>query len=101
MNSKSQLWETVFKKQDEIVSREIAGETILVPVSGKVADMQRIFSLNTVAEYIWKQIDGKKNLREISDSILTIFDVQKEQADSDIQDFITELQKEDLIVKVN
>jgi len=99
MNLKNEIWGKIFKKKKEIVSREIAGETILVPISGKLADMQRIFSLNPVAEYIWNQLNGKRNLHEISDSIPSVFDVNKEQVYADVQEFIAELLKEDLITQ--
>lgn len=101
MNLKNEIWWKIFKKKKEIVSREIAGETILVPIRGKLADMQRIFSLNPVAEYIWNQLNGKRNLQEISDSIPSVFDVGKEQVDADVQEFIAKLLKEDLITGVN
>mgnify|MGYP001248555881 CR=1 FL=1 len=101
MNLKNEIWGKIFKKKKEIVSREIAGETILVPISGKLADMQRIFSLNPVAEYIWNQLNGERNLQEIRSSIPSVFDVKKEQADADVQEFIAELLKEDLITGVN
>ncbi len=99
MNSRNEIWGKIFKKKNEIVSREIAGETILVPISGKLADMQRIFSLNPVAEYIWNQLNGKRNLQEISDSIPSVFDVNKEQVYADVHEFIAELLKEDLITQ--
>ena len=99
MNSRNEIWGKIFKKKKEIVSREIAGETILVPISGKLADMQRIFSLNPVAEYIWNQLNGKRNLQEISGNILSVFDVNKEQVYADVQEFIAELLKEDLITQ--
>ena len=37
-----------YRRQDDIVSRHIAGETILVPVTARLADMQRIYALNAV-----------------------------------------------------
>lgn len=97
MTSKSEIWGKIFKKKKEIVSRAIAGETILVPISGKLADMQRIFSLNPVAEYIWSQLNGERTLQEIRNGVLSAFDVHKKQADADIEEFIDALLKENLI----
>jgi len=85
------------KKDNEIVSRRIAEETIIVPIRGKLADMQRIFSINSVAEYIWEQLDGVKNLDEVLEGILTEFDINKEQAKADLEAFITELTEAGLI----
>ena len=97
MNS---IWEDVFKPREGIVSRTIAGETILVPVMGKLADMQRIFTLNSVGEFIWSRLDGNRSLREISCNIVSSFEVEKEQVDSEMEEFISELLKEDLIESV-
>ena len=86
-----------FKKQEDIVSREIAGETILVPIRGKLADMQRIFVVSSVAEYIWQNLDGERSLDEICDDILARFNVKKEKAIADLQEFICELLEAGLV----
>jgi hypothetical protein len=86
----------VYRKNVEVVTRRIADELFLVPIKGNIADMQRIFTLNPVAEYIWQKLD-EKNLIEIRDGILDHFDVEKERVDSDIQGFIAELLEADLI----
>jgi len=88
----------VFKAKGDIVSRSIAGESFLIPIRGKLADMQCIFALNPVAEYIWKHLDGKNNIEEIRNLVMNVFDVKEQEADSDIQEFIEDLLKSDLIV---
>ena len=90
----------VFKKREEIVTREIAGDTILVPIRGRLADMQNIFSLNPVADYIWRQLNGEKSVEEIGSEILEKYDMKKEEVDKDLSEFIANLIKEDLIVRV-
>jgi methyltransferase-like protein len=91
---------SIYRKKEDIVTRQIADETLLVPIRSNLADMQRIFALNTVAEYIWQQLDGKRNLKEIHDGILTHFKVEKEQAGSDILAFISELREAGIIEEV-
>lgn len=91
---------TFYRKKQGIISRRIVGETFLVPIHGKLADMQHIFALTPVAEHIWNSLDGKNSLRQISDGILEAFDVKRERADSDIQDFITQLLDANLIEKL-
>ena len=90
------LLEKKFQKSDNIVSRKIAGETILVPVKGNLADMQRIFTLNRVAEFIWNELNNK-NLHDICSDIIQNFDVERVQAESDIREFIRELSDAHLI----
>lgn len=97
MNSANEFFKQVFKLKGEIVSRKIAGEAFLVPIRGRLADMQCIFSLNPVAEYIWKQLDGKNSLEEIRNLVIDVFDVEEEEAASDIREFIEDLLKSNLI----
>jgi hypothetical protein len=97
-NSNSEMWERRYRREEHIVAREIAGETILVPIRGNLADMQRIFSLNPVAAYIWERLDGETHLEDISKGIVANFEVEKEEAEADIHEFITELQQADLII---
>ena len=89
--------EKTFTKNENIVRRDIADETILVPIRGNLADMQRIFTLDAVADFIWKQLDGKQTLGEIHTAILKNFDVEADQAALDLNEFIDELQKANLI----
>jgi len=89
--SDGSIWETVFRKREEIVSREIAGETILVPIRGELVDMQKIFSLNPVGAHVWERLDGRRPLAEIRDDVLDGFEVDRTQADADIEEFIGEL----------
>lgn len=89
-------WDKILRKNDAVVSRKIADELFLVPVKGSLADMQRIFTLNPVAEYIWQELD-KKDLNEICNGIVSRFEVGREQAERDIREFITELIEADLI----
>ena len=87
----------IYRRKEEIVYRKIAGEAILVPIKGKLADMQRIFALNPVGEFIWDEIDGSKTLQQISEDIRSRFDVTREDANADLEAFIAELLKEGLI----
>jgi hypothetical protein len=90
----------VYRKSDEIVHRKIAEETILVPLRGELVDMQKIFSLNPVADYIWENLDGKQDLVTICKQIETLFDSKPEQVQTDVVDFINELLEANLITEV-
>ena len=89
-----------YRRNEEVVARHIAGETLLVPIRGDLAGMQRIFALDRVAEYIWQQLDGEMSLEAIRDQVLANYDVGEEEAETDIQQFIAELLEAGLIVEV-
>lgn len=86
-----------YRKSEDVIARQIAGETLLVPIRGDLAGMQRIFALDTVAEYIWQQLDTETSLQTIRDAVLANFEVSGEQAEVDIQEFIAELLEAGLI----
>ncbi|MBW1743973.1 MAG: PqqD family protein [Deltaproteobacteria bacterium] len=94
------MWNKVFRKNESVVSRKIAEEMLLVPVRGRLANMQRIFTLNPVAEYIWQELDGQRNLGDIRSGVLRTFEVKKDQAGKEISEFIDELLEADLIREV-
>lgn len=94
---RTEIWDRSYRKNPEVVSRNIAGEFFLVPVRGKMADMQNIFSLNPVGEFIWKELDGRKNLSEICSEVISDFAVSRQEAEADMQEFIGELLEAELI----
>jgi len=100
MNSKNQLLKKVYKKREDIVSRNIADETILVPIRGKLADMQKIFSLNPVADFIWKKLDKEMPLERILGQIPIEFQVDEETAREDLFEFINDCIAADLLEQV-
>jgi methyltransferase-like protein len=50
-----------------------------------------------VAAFIWEQLDGKNSLENIRDDVLDKFDVGKEDAETDVAEFIDELVEAKLI----
>ncbi len=86
-------------KVDGVVPRKVAGETILVPISSKLANLQRVFALNPVAEHIWERLDGATTVAEIRDSVVEAFEVEAAQAEKDVEDFVAELVAEGLVAE--
>lgn len=90
----------VYRQAGEIVVRHIAGETVLVPIRGTLADMQKIFMLNPVGEHLWERLDGKTGLRELTEGVLEAFDATRDDAARDVSRFVGELLENDLIARV-
>ena len=89
----------VYRKNQDVVMRKIAGDLFLVPITGKLADMQRIFTLNPVGEFIWQGLDAQKSLNDIRDDLVSNFNVNKETAMADIEEFVSELLEANLITE--
>jgi hypothetical protein len=92
---------SVYQRKSAIIKRKIADELILVPISGLLAKEQKIFSLNTVGEYIFDQLDGKKTLKEVLNNVLDKFSIDEKQATEDILQFVASVLKLGLVDKTN
>ncbi len=93
--------DTIYQHSPDVVARQILGETLLVPIRGELADLQRIFALNPVAQHIWGVLDGVRNLAAVSESVVARFEVEPEQAAADVLEFVGLLSAGGLIVKVS
>lgn len=80
-----------YEKDPSVVYREIAGEAILVPIRQNVADMQSIYTLDSVGADIWNRIDGEKTLAEIFDSLLGEYEVEADTLSWDLDEFVEQL----------
>jgi hypothetical protein len=90
----------IYRKKDNIAGRSIAGESFLIPVCGKPTDMENIFVLNPLADFIWQRLDGEHTLEVILADIVENFDVEGERAHGDMADLIDQLLGNGLIEEV-
>lgn len=91
----------VARVEGGVVSRKIAGEMLLVPISGSLADLRLVFALNPLAEHIWEQLDGERMLGDIRDGIVACFEVEAPQAERDLLELVDELLGEGLAVEAS
>lgn len=90
----------LFAKAEGLVGREIAGETILVPVRGDLATLEQSFVMNPVAAHVWHRLDGKTSLEAILDDVLDRFEVDAEQARADLAEFVADLHRSELVAPI-
>ncbi|MBI2859305.1 MAG: PqqD family protein [Chloroflexi bacterium] len=83
---------TRYEKDTTMVTREIAGEMILVPIRQNVGDLQCIYTLNEVGARIWKLLDEKGTLADIVSTLVTEYEVEREQAEADMTGFLAEME---------
>jgi Coenzyme PQQ synthesis protein D (PqqD) len=86
--------ETCFVKEKDLVTRDIAGESIIVPIKGHVGDLDGLFTLNEVGAMIWQLIDGQKTGRQLAEAVKDEYDVE---AEDDVVDFLQSLEDAGLI----
>jgi hypothetical protein len=74
-----------------VVSRVVAGETLIVPVRGKVGDLASIYSFNGTGSLIWQLLDAPRSLTDLIDAVEREYEVGHEQAHKDVTRFLDDM----------
>lgn len=88
----------IYQRDKEVVKRQVAGETFLIPVRNRLADMRNIYVLHGVGEFIWDRLDGESE--RICDEIVENFDVARDEARRDLDEHLQELLAAELVTQV-
>ncbi len=83
-----ELFNQIPSHSPTVVTRKTGNEYILVPVTGNIADMNSIFTLNETGAYIWENIDGQKTVGEIIELVENEFDIDHPTAERDVLEFL-------------
>ena len=89
--------QAVFERHGDYVSREVAGEMILVPVRSGPKDVDSIFTLNEVGSVVWRELGAGRNVQQILECVTTEFETTREQDEADVVEFLEALEQRSLI----
>ena len=84
--------QTLYKLKAKFVAREVGNEMILVPLTGNVAQMSELFTLNETARFIWQNITENTTIADIENLMTNEFDIDTETAKEDIDKFMKQLE---------
>jgi hypothetical protein len=87
----------VFMRSRAVVSRVVAGETLIVPVRGKVGDLASIYSFNETGSLIWRLLDVPRTVGEVVDAVAEEYQIDTEQVRQDVLRFLGEMRGVGLI----
>ncbi len=86
-----------FIRNREVVSRQIEGELVIVPIRRGVGDLNSLYTLNSVGSILWEFLTEGHTLPEMVQRVCDEFEVSSKQAQADIQEFLGSLLEEKLI----
>ena len=89
-----------YVRSESVVSRVIAGETLIIPVRKGVGDLASIYSLNEVASTIWCAIAKPRHKDEIVRLIEEEFAGDRGQVEQDVESFLMEMRSAGLVSEV-
>ncbi len=87
----------MYRRCEDVVTRHVAGEVLLVPIRGRLVEMDRLFALNRVGEVVWQTLDGKHDVPAIRDAVVARFEVDPQRAETEVSEFLAALQAAGLI----
>ena len=93
--------DAVYMPSENVVAREIEGEFIIVPLTAGIGDMEdELYSLNESGVAIWKRMDGKNSLKEISAALTGEYTADLSEVEQDVLGLVSELLKRKMLVEV-
>ena len=83
-----EVLEKSFIKDENLMTRNIAGETLIVPVRNRVGDLSAIYTLNEVAARVWQLLDSQTEVKGIVNAITSEYKVTADEAAADIAELL-------------
>ncbi len=89
-----------FIRTQDVVSRKIEGELIIVPIRSGVGDLNSLYTLNPVGSVLWDFMTEDHTVAEMVQRVCDEFEVTAAQAQQDIESFLNSLVEEKLVQSV-
>lgn len=84
-------------KRKSVVTRQVVGETVLVPIQRRLGEQHCLYTLNEVGAHVWERVDGRRTLEELIGEVETAFETSREEATRDVSAFVQALLDERLL----
>lgn len=89
-----------YQKNPAFVARRVVDETILVPIRHALDELDSIYTLNETANLAWTLLDGAHTLSEICQRVTEEYEVDLEQAWTDLNELVLQLQEIGAVEKI-
>ncbi|HOW86147.1 MAG TPA: PqqD family protein [Candidatus Aminicenantes bacterium] len=88
-----------YRPSEEVVVREIEGETVIVPLTSGVGDLEdELLTLNETGRAVWARLDGSRPLAEIIRDLEAAYDAPDGVIREDVIGLLQELCDRRMIV---
>lgn len=76
----------------EMIMREIAGETVLIPTGQTAMRLHGMISLSESGAMLWKMLKDEPTVQEMVQAVLTEYDIDAVTAKKDVEAFVQQMQ---------
>jgi hypothetical protein len=90
----------IYLRTDSVVSRFIAGETIVVPVRGNIGDLASIYRFNGTGSRVWEALVEPRSLEQLVCLVELEYDARRNSIEEDVTLFLEEMRSAGLVTVV-
>lgn len=80
-----------YTRNPDFIYRKIVDESVLVPFHNNVADMDCIYTLNSLGAFIWEQLTEPATRVQLEQAVLAEYDADPAVVVSDLDRFLAEM----------
>lgn len=85
------------KIKEGYMLREVAGNSVVVPVGAASLDFNGIITLNEVGAFLWEALLEDKEEQQLVALVVDTYDVSEDTAGKDIHEFLGKLKEASLL----
>jgi len=90
--------ESICIPSDDVVSREIEGELIIVPIASGIGDNEdELYTLNDTGRAIWQRLDGKRTISDVAADLAGDYTAPLDQITRDVMGLVDELARRKIV----
>ena len=86
-----------FERRSTMVTRRVAGEVILVPLTPRMGEEAALYTLDEIAAFLWDRLDGTCTGRDLVGALGSAYVVDQARAEQDVRVFLEQLKALDAI----
>lgn len=86
------------KIKDGFILRQVAGNYIVVAIGDEAVNFNAMITLNDTGAFLWEKLQNETTKEELLNILLGEYDIDKETATKDLEDFIKQLEDGKLLV---
>lgn len=87
-----------YRSSGNYIHRKIAETDVLISVGANIADFNGYIQLNKTASALWERLQEPSSFEEMVQFLQETYDLSREHAAKDAEDFLKELQEHDMVV---
>lgn len=89
----------LYQLNPQYLSRNIAGETILVPTGEAAVKFNGLANLNKTSTFLWEYLKDKRTLWDMIFAFAEEYELSIEQSKADVADFLAIATENELVLK--